>query len=316
MCPSGVEGEIHIGGICLARGYVGRPDLTAEKFISLDRDKAIGISPNRLYKTGDLGSWTADGEIQFLGRIDGQVKLRGFRIELSEIESVIMQCSGVSGAVVAVKKVTNIDRLIAYLVPKQSLAELDLGGIFEAIRSRLPPYMVPTSLEVLDSLPTLPSGKVDRKSLPEPQNIGVSFHNNDGRKPSNETESKIAIVWSEILGINDISIDADFFQELGGHSLLAATVISKLRENPQFQDLAVLDIYQHPTIAKLSAALANRQQHPASTQHGESSERPLAEPLRMRIAKPRPNGNIWAILGMYLLYFMYSTPIVLQGKRT
>ena len=311
LCPPGVEGEIHIGGICLARGYVGRPDLTAEKFISLDRDKAIGISPNRLYKTGDLGSWTADGEIQFLGRIDGQVKLRGFRIELSEIESVIMQCAGVSGAVVAVKKVTNIDRLIAYLVPKQSLAELDLGGIFEAIRSRLPPYMVPTSLEVLDSLPTLPSGKVDRKSLPEPQNIGVSFHNNDGRKPSNETESKIAIVWSEILGINDISIDADFFQELGGHSLLAAIVISKLRENPQFQDLAVLDIYQHPTIAKLAAALANRQQHPASNQHGESSERPLAEPLRMRIAKPRPNGNIWAILGMYLLYFMYSTPIVL-----
>ena len=303
LCPPGVEGEIHIGGICLARGYVGRPDLTAEKFINLDRYKAIGIIPDRLYKTGDLGTWTNDGEIQFLGRIDGQVKLRGFRIELSEIESVIMQCAGVSGAVVAVKKVTNIDRLIAYLVPKQSLAKLDLGGIFETMRSRLPPYMVPTSLEVLDSLPTLPSGKVDRKSLPKPQNIGVSFHNNDGRKPTNETESKIAIVWSKILGINDISLDADFFQELGGHSLLAAIVISKLRENPQFQDLAVLDIYQHPTIAKLSAALANRQQYPTSTQHGEPSERP--------IAKPRPSGHIWTILGIYVLYFIYSTPIVL-----
>jgi non-ribosomal peptide synthetase-like protein len=303
LCPPGVEGEIHIGGICLARGYVGRPDLTAEKFISLDRYKAIGIIPDRLYKTGDLGSWTNDSEIQFLGRIDGQVKLRGFRIELSEIESVIMQCAGVSAAVVAVKKVANIDRLIAYLVPKQSLAELDLGGIFEIMRSRLPPYMVPTSLEVLAALPTLPSGKVARKSLPEPQNIGVNFQSSNGRQPTNETESKISFIWSEILGINDISIDADFFQELGGHSLLAATVISKLRENPQFQDLAVLDIYQHPTIAKLATALANRQQHPTSNHYGETCERPTA--------KARPSGHIWTILGIYMLYFIYSTPIVL-----
>jgi non-ribosomal peptide synthetase-like protein len=303
LCPPGVEGEIHIGGICLARGYVGRPDLTAEKFINLDRSKAIGIIPDRLYKTGDLGSWTEDGEIQFLGRIDGQVKLRGFRIELSEIESVIMQCAGVSAAVVAVKKVAQIDRLIAYLVPKQSLDELDLAGIYEIMRSRLPAYMVPTSIEVLVSLPTLPSGKVDRKSLPEPQNIGVNFQSSNGRQPTNETESKIAFVWSEILGINDISIDADFFEELGGHSLLAAIVISKLRENPQFQDLAVLDIYQHPTVARLAAALAVRQQHSTSTQNRESSERSFAQ--------PRPSGHIWGILGIYVLYFIYSTPIVL-----
>ncbi|PSB58131.1 Pls/PosA family non-ribosomal peptide synthetase, partial [Chamaesiphon polymorphus] len=303
LCPPGVEGEIHIGGICLARGYVGRPDLTAEKFINLDRYKAIGIIPDRLYKTGDLGSWTDDGEIQFLGRIDGQVKLRGFRIELSEIESVIMQCAGVSAAVVAVKKVAQIDRLIAYLVPKQSLAELDLAEIHETMRSRLPAYMIPTSLEVLVSLPTLPSGKVDRKSLPEPKNIGINFQINNGRKPNNEAESKIAFIWAEVLGINEISIDADFFQELGGHSLLAAIVISKLRENSQFQDLAVLDIYQHPTVAKLATALADRQQHPTSTQHRETCERPTA--------KARPSGNIWTILGIYVLYFIYSTPIVL-----
>ncbi len=302
LCPLGVEGEIHIGGICLARGYVNRPDLTAEKFISLDAYKAIGIIPDRLYKTGDLGSWTSDGEIQFLGRIDGQVKLRGFRIELSEIESVIMQCAGVSAAVVAVKKVAQVDRLIAYLVPKQSLAELDLSGIYETMRSRLPAYMVPTSLEVLTDLPTLPSGKVDRKSLPEPQNIGVNFHSNTGRKPTNEVESKIACVWSEILGINDISIDADFFEELGGHSLLAANVISKLRENPQFQDLAVLDIYQHPTVAGLATTLTNRQQQTTANPH---------EPTIRSTAKPRPDLHIWTILGIYILYFIYSTPIVL-----
>jgi non-ribosomal peptide synthetase-like protein len=302
LCPPGVEGEIHIGGICLARGYVDRPDLTAEKFINLDRYKAIGIIPDRLYKTGDLGSWTNDGEIQFLGRIDGQVKLRGFRIELSEIESVIMQCAGVSAAVVAVKKVAHVDRLIAYLVPKQSLGELDLGGIFETMRSQLPAYMVPTSLELLTSLPTLPSGKVDRKSLPYPQNIGVNSHSNTGRKPTNEVESKIAFIWSEILGINDISIDADFFQELGGHSLLAAIVISKLRENSQFQDLAVLDIYQHPTVAGIARILIDRQQHSTANQNEETSKRSTA--------KPRPDLHILTILGIYILYFIYSTPIV------
>ena len=307
LCPPGVEGEIHIGGICLARGYVGRPDLTAEKFISLEDNKPPEIIPSRLYKTGDLGSWTPDGEIQFLGRIDGQVKLRGFRIELSEIESVIMQCAGVSGAVVAVKKVANIDRLIGYVVSKQNPGELDLGAIFDVLRSRLPAYMVPTSLEVLISLPTLPSGKVDRKSLPEPQNIGVNFQSNNGRKPTNEIETQIAIVWTEILGISDPSIDADFFQELGGHSLLAAMAVSKLREIPQFQDLAVLDLYQHPTIAGLSAELIDRWQHLARISGGEIPQNRLEYP----ISKPRSISNFWATIGIYLLYFIHGLPIVL-----
>ena len=305
LCPQGVEGEIHIGGVCLARGYVNRPDLTADKFINLDTYKSLGIVPDRLYKTGDLGVWTNDGEIQFLGRIDGQVKLRGFRIELSEIESVIMQCAGVSAAVVAVKQVAQIERLIAYIVPKQSSTELDLGEIYEALRSHLPAYMVPASLEVLTSLPTMSSGKVDRKSLPEPQNIGMNFHNPNGRQPTNEIESEIAAIWSQALGIQDLSIDADFFQELGGHSLLAATVISKLRENPEFQDLAVLDIYQHPTVAGLAAEYIDRQQHSDSIPGASPEQR--ARPL----AKPRPGGYIWTSLGIYLLYLIYSTPIVI-----
>jgi non-ribosomal peptide synthetase-like protein len=304
LCPPGVEGEIHIGGICLARGYVNRPDLTDEKFISLGENKAEGIIPDRLYKTGDLGSWTEDEEILFLGRIDGQVKLRGFRIELSEIESVIMQCAGVSGAVVAVKKVTQIDRLIAYIVSKQDPTELDLKAIWETMRSRLPAYMVPTSLEILTSLPTLPSGKVDRKSLPEPQNIGTNFQSsNTGRKPTNEIEAKIAAVWAEILGISDVSIDANFFQELGGHSLLAAMTVSKLRASPEFQDLAVLDLYQYPTITELSDKLTQRWQHLAA---GEPPKQQLETP----ITKPKSIGNMWAAIGIYVLYFIQSLPIV------
>jgi non-ribosomal peptide synthetase-like protein len=304
LCPPGVEGEIHIGGICLARGYVNRPDLTDEKFISLGDDKAEEIIPDRLYKTGDLGSWTQDEEILFLGRIDGQVKLRGFRIELSEIESVIMQCAGVSSAVVAIKKVTQIDRLIAYIVSKQDPAELDLGAIWERMRSRLPAYMVPTSLEILTSLPTLPSGKVDRKLLPEPQNIGVNFQgDNNGRKPTNEIEAKIAAVWAEILGMKDVSIDANFFEELGGHSLLAVMTVSQLRSSSEFHDLAVLDLYQHPTIAKLSDELTQRRQHLAAGS-------PLKERLKTPIAKPRAIGTLWTAIGIYILYFIQSLPIV------
>jgi non-ribosomal peptide synthetase-like protein len=308
--PHGVEGEIHIGGIGLARGYVNRPDLTAEKFIpnpfTFDPE-----SSDRLYKTGDLGSWTADGEIQFLGRIDGQVKLRGFRIELAEIESVIMQCAGVSAAVVAVKQVVEIDRLIAYLVPKQDV-ELNVNEIWDTIRSRLPIYMVPASLEILDTLPTLPSGKVDRKNLPAPQNFGMNMPGKiAGRSPSNDTERSIAAVWETVFGITGISIDDEFFNQLGGHSLLAAVMVSKLRQNPQFQDLAVLDIYQHPTIAQLATALTTRWH-----QHNLEWDG-LAEKPRVRIPQlttaTKVASTLWASVGVYLMYFIYSLPLLIPG---
>jgi non-ribosomal peptide synthetase-like protein len=310
----GEEGEIYIGGVCLARGYVNRPDLTAEKFIP----NPFTFSPetsDRLYKTGDLGVWTADGEIQFLGRIDGQVKLRGFRIELSEIESVIMQCAGVSAAVVAVKQVVEIDRLIAYLVPKQD-RELDLTEIWETMRSRLPIYMVPASLEIVDTLPTLPSGKVDRQNLPAPQNFGANIPGKvAGRLPENEVQQKIAIAWETIFGINGISIDDEFFNQLGGHSLLAAIMVSKLREQPQFQDLAVLDVYQHPTIAQLAETLTHRW-HQRSLERenspDKSSSLQVAVPT-VKTTKEKTINALWAILGVYLIYIIYSLPLLIPG---
>ena len=314
----GVEGEIHIGGICLARGYVNRPDLTAEKFIpnpfTFDPDTS-----DKLYKTGDLGSWTADGEIQFLGRIDGQVKLRGFRIELSEIESVIMQCPGVSAAVVAVKAVVEVDRLIAYIVTRHD-ANLDLAEIWETMRSRLPVYMVPASIEILETLPTLPSGKVDRKNLPAPINFGAGLsQQTTGTLPRNPVEREIATAWEAIFGIAGISIDHDFFNELGGHSLLAAMMVSKLRENPQFQDLAVVDIYQHPTIAKLAVALSQRWQQRASEQAKAkamgSAKGELAHisPTRSITAKLKAVNALWASVGVYLMYVIYSLPLLIPG---
>jgi non-ribosomal peptide synthetase-like protein len=310
----GAEGEIHIGGICLARGYVNRPDLTAEKFIP----NPFTFNPetsDRLYKTGDLGIWTAEGEIQFLGRIDGQVKLRGFRIELSEIESVIMQCAGVSAAVVAVKRVVEIDRLIAYLVPKQD-RELDVNKIWDTIRSRLPIYMVPASLEIVDTLPTLPSGKVDRKNLPQPQNFGINISGKSaGRVPSNDVEQKIAIAWEAVFGTTGISIDDEFFNELGGHSLLAAVMVSKLREQSQFEDLAVVDVYQHPTIAKLAEALSkrwyqrslDREKSPAPS-HALQVVAPT-----IRTTKNKIISTILSSIGVYLIYIIHSLPLLIPG---
>ena len=314
-----VEGEIHIGGICLARGYANRPDLTAEKFIPNPFIFDPDIS-DRLYKTGDLGIWTEDGEIQFLGRIDGQIKLRGFRIELSEIESVIMQCLGVSAAVVAVKQVVEIDRLIAYLVPRQDV-ELDVNAVWDTIRSRLPIYMVPASIEILDYLPTLPSGKVDRKNLPTPVNFGVNLQSKTTeRLPSNPVEREIATAWESIFGMTGISIDNDFFNELGGHSLLAAMMVSKLRENPQFQDLAVLDVYQHPTIARLATVLANRwcnraleQAQIRSIDGDNRIQNHCVDPTRSITTKTRVANTIWASIGIYLMYVIYSLPLVIPG---
>ncbi len=307
----GAEGELHIGGICLARGYVNRPDLTAEKFIPTP-STVPGSGSDRLYKTGDLGVWTPDGEIQFLGRIDGQVKLRGFRIELSEIESVIMQCAGVSGAVVAVKKVVEIDRLIAYIVPKQA-EELNLAAIWETMRSRLPVYMVPASLEILDTLPTLPSGKVDRKNLPAPQNFGSSIPGKaGGTDPRNQTERDIATVWENVFGTTGISIDDHFFNELGGHSLLAAIMVSKLREHPKFQDLAVLDVYQHSTIAELATALTTRWEERALEQRSSNATAP-----KVRHLPPTDRNSIastlWATIGIYFLYAIYSLPLLVPS---
>ena len=279
---------------------------------------------DRLYKTGDLGVWTADGEIQFLGRIDGQVKLRGFRIELSEIESVIMQCVGVSAAVVAVKQVVEIDRLIAYLVPKLDhpqgvrlrVRELDLNQIWDTMRSRLPIYMVPASLEILDTLPTLPSGKVDRKNLPEPQNFGINIPGKvAGRLPENEVEQKITTAWEAVFGMTGISIDDEFFNQLGGHSLLAAVMVSKLREQPKFQDLAVVDVYQYPTIAQLAAALSKRW-HQRSLEREKSPDTSHSLQVvapTVRTTKSKIINTLWASIGVYLIYIIYSLPLLIPG---
>ncbi|MEI7728886.1 MAG: Pls/PosA family non-ribosomal peptide synthetase [Verrucomicrobiota bacterium] len=247
----GQTGELCIGGIGLARGYIGRADLTAEKFIP----NPVPSGPSRLYRTGDLVRRLPSGDFEFLGRIDSQVKLRGYRIELSEIESVLLTCPGVQAAAVTVREdVPGVPQLVGYIVSNQQPppAEADLK---RALKTRLAAYMVPACIETLDRLPMLPSGKVDRKSLPAPRprqaEIEAGFV-----APRNPLEEKLARVWEEFFRPMKISVTADFFHDLGGHSLLAAQVVSELRQAAEFRTLSILDLYQQPTIEKLAAHLA------------------------------------------------------------
>ncbi len=249
----GVAGELHLGGVGIARGYVGRPELTAEKFVR-NPFVAAGDVYGRLYKTGDLARWRPDGEIEFLGRADGQVKLRGFRVELAEIESVLLQDPGVQAAAVTVREeVAGIQQLIGYIVPRAG-GEVNEGRVKAALRERLPAYMVPGLIEVLAALPTLPSGKVDRKALPVPRPRATTpAAEHDG--PRSAVERKIAAVWETLFTPARVSLHEHFFLELGGHSLLAARMVSELRKDPELQGVSMLDVYEHPTVAALATKL-------------------------------------------------------------
>ncbi|MEY2427441.1 MAG: hypothetical protein QOJ40_326, partial [Verrucomicrobiota bacterium] len=251
---AGVAGELCLGGIGLARGYLRQPELTRQKFIF---SSVNGGAEQRLYRTGDLTRWTPNGEIEFLGRIDTQVKIRGFRVELGEIESALMECPGVrAAAVVLHEDVSGLQQLVAYLVNREE-ASCDEAGLRSRLRERLPAYMVPGRLEFLPQLPTLPSGKVDRKRLPSPAPRAVETK--PGLLPPRTAlEKQIAAEWQNLFTPLPVSIRADFFLDLGGHSLLAARMISELRKTPELEALSMLDVYRHPTIESLAGQFEKR----------------------------------------------------------
>jgi len=246
LSPVGVAGEICIGGAGLARGYLKRQELTAEKFISDPFGKQTG---SRLYKTGDIGRWLQDGNIEYQGRIDDQVKIRGYRIELGEIESVLNQSEQVSQGVVLAKNDSNgNNRLVGYVVPE---GLFDKEAIREYLNTKLPEYMVPAMWVELDSLPLTPNGKIDRKALPDPElrNTVKSYV-----APRNETEAALAGIWQELLEVEEIGIEDDFF-ELGGHSLLAIRVVSAIRKVFGLE-LPMNDVFDYPTVGLLAARLS------------------------------------------------------------
>ena len=244
--PPGIPGELCIAGVGLARGYLHRPELTAEKFMEIE----LFGKTERIYKTGDLVRWKPDGNIEFIGRIDNQIKLRGFRIELGEIESVLLQYRAVKEAIVTIHKTENNQSLIAYI----SGITPDLSPqLKNYLKTRLPDYMIPAQIMVLDELPLTPNGKIDRKALPVP-NISVQAAYTP---PRHKVEAQLAQIWSALLERQEIGIHDNFF-DLGGHSLLAVKLLNFVQQELG-QQLALRSLFQNPTIAQLAQTLGNRE---------------------------------------------------------
>ena len=247
LVPVGVPGELYIGGPGLARGYLGRPDLTAERFVPHPFSRVGG---ERLYRTGDLVRWLPQGELEFLGRVDFQVKVRGFRIELGEIEAVLSEHPHIAdAAVVAVEDGKGNKRLVGYIVPT---GEINIGEVKEYLRKKLPDYMVPSVLMVLEEMPLTPSGKVDRRRLPKPsvdrEALGTEYV-----APRNETEEKLAAIVGELLEIEKVGVYDNFF-DLGGHSLLATRFLSRIREEFGVE-VPLRSLFERPTISGLAEVI-------------------------------------------------------------
>lgn len=270
LVPVGIPGELYIGGIGLARGYLGQPGLTAERFIPhpfVDAENGLASSGDRLYKTGDLARYLPDGNLEFLGRQDTQVKVRGYRIELEEIEARLAAHPSVQAAVVAARDDNTLygrepqadeeeqgqreKRLVAYLVfhPDETLTSHQL---YDFLQQQLPAYMIPSAFIELTALPLTPSGKVDRRALPAPDEARVPMAE-QFVLPRNSVEDELAKIWADVLGLERVSVEDNFF-ELGGHSLLATQVTSRIREALQIE-LPVWTIFETLTIAELAKAI-------------------------------------------------------------
>jgi natural product biosynthesis luciferase-like monooxygenase protein len=246
--PVGVPGELWIGGDGVARGYWQRPELTGEKFAP-----DPFVPGNRMYRTGDLGRRRPDGAIDFLGRVDHQVKIRGHRIELGEIEAALMRHADVRQAVVVVRE-ERADDLAAYLVPASSSPPAP-AALREFLRRDLPEHMLPAVYVTLERLPLTPNGKVDRKALPAPTGIGAPARP-DSAAPLSEVERSVAAIWREILRVEPMGVDDNFF-DFGGHSLQVVQVQNRLREVLGV-DVPILQLFQHPTIRSLAHFIGER----------------------------------------------------------
>jgi acyl carrier protein len=266
MRPVGLEdGELHIGGVQLARGYLGRPVLTSEKFVA----DPFSNDPNaRLYKTGDLARFQSDGNIIYLGRLDHQVKLRGFRIELGEIENALSAHPSVKQSVVVAREDQAGDkRLVAYVIPRDGKRDIALDAF---LKDKLPDYMVPSAFVFLEAFPLSANGKLDRKALPAPREI--DRRQNDPAVPArSEMELGIAGIWSAVLGIENVGINESFF-DAGGNSLKLVMVQTKLREQLKI-DVPVATLFEHPTIASFAEYLGRGGETNSSAQDRARKQR-------------------------------------------
>jgi amino acid adenylation domain-containing protein len=243
--PSGVAGELYLGGIGLARGYLNRPALTAERFVA----DPFGQHGERLYRTGDLARWRRDGQIEYLGRVDHQVKIRGFRIELGEIEAQLLQQPEIREAAVNVHTAGQDARLVAYVALQHGATALDTAALNESLRKVLPDYMLPSLIMVLDHVPLNANGKIDRNRLPAPEFTAV-----DSDAPlQDETERLLAGIWQEVLGIGRVGRNDHFFK-LGGHSLMILQVQQRLQSTHPVS-LSLRLLFEHPVLKDMAFAV-------------------------------------------------------------
>ncbi len=305
--PIGVPGELYLAGEGLARGYYGRADLTAERFV---RNPFSSETEARMYRTGDLCRYLPDGDIAYLGRIDHQVKLRGFRIELGEIEAVLDPHPGVRQCVVvASEDVPGSKRLVAYVVPKSAVAEGVTGeeelvaDLKRSIAEKLPEFMMPSAFVVLDAIPLSPNGKINRGALPAPER---SRDEGEFVPPRNAVEEKLAEIWSEVLHLRRVSVHDNFFG-LGGHSLLATQVVSRVRKWANVE-LPLRAMFEAPTVAELGVRV----------EHLQSAKPPLPMVRRTDRTKSLPlsfaQQRLWFLNQLEPDSPFYNIPMALRLK--
>lgn len=300
-CPLGVPGEICIAGEGVTLGYLGRPELTADRFI-----EAISLPvrpdgrPEQVYRTGDRGRWRQDGRIEHMGRLDHQVKVRGYRIELGEIESVLAAHPAVARCVVIVREDRKDDaRLVAYVVPRED-ARPDEGALLAHLRQAVPEYMLPQHFVMLDGLPLLPNGKLDRGQLPAPVTGGhAKLH--EARPPATAVEAHLAATMADVLGVEAIGVDDDFFAS-GGHSLLAAQLVARLNRELG-ANLHLRTLFDAPTVARLAM-------HVESTGDDGLAARPPIQrlPEDARVPLSPMQERLWVLEQMQPGRVTYNTP--------
>lgn len=285
--PIGCAGELHIGGIQVARGYLNRPNLTAEKFI---KDPFSNQPGARLYKTGDLAKFTHDGIVEYLGRIDFQVKIRGLRVELGEIEAHIDEFEGIGKNVVTLSEYFPGEQILVAYYAVQQDSDVDISKLRKYLKSSLPDYMVPQHYIKLDAIPLSPNGKADRKALPKPK-----FERETDTAyvaPRNKEENIVAEVWKQLLRLDKVGIDDSFF-DLGGHSLLLIKMLGKLK--PHFErELKIIDFFRYPSIRALVKYLSHNEKNDERVQKAANiANRQKAYIKKQKsIASRRRNTNV------------------------
>ncbi|MFE0443144.1 amino acid adenylation domain-containing protein [Streptomyces fungicidicus] len=292
--PPGVAGELYLAGVQLADGYLGRPGLSAERFVA----DPWGPPGTRMYRTGDLARWSAEGELEFLGRVDHQVKIRGFRVEPGEVEAALVASTGVEQAVVVARDDNPAEpgdhRLVAYLVPVPGVTP-HLDELRDLLAAALPAHMVPAAFVTLDRLPTTANGKLDRRALPAPD-YGAG---RAGRAAVTAAEKLLCGLFAEVLGADTVTMDDDFFA-LGGHSLLAGRLVTRVR-SVLGAELTVRDVFEAPTPRRLLERTGSASRRPPLVPAGDDAPAPLSAGQRQqwvlhRLEGPSPTYNMGLVL--------------------